>query len=50
MPKETSSRPLDALQVAWRPTTKGLMIASPANPTGTLIDSIDAGRIVRRRW
>lgn len=36
-----------AVARSWRPTTKGLMIASPANPTGTLIDPHELAAIAR---
>ncbi len=37
----------DAVARSWRSTTKGLMIASPANPTGTLIDPGELAGIAR---
>jgi aspartate/methionine/tyrosine aminotransferase len=30
---------LDMVRAAWSPRTKGLLLGSPSNPTGTLIDS-----------
>ena len=30
---------LDMVRAAWGPRTKGLLIGSPSNPTGTLVDS-----------
>ena len=41
-----------SVAAAWTPATRGLMIASPANPTGTLIDRAtlaDLAETVRRR-
>ena len=39
---------LDAASVtaAWTPRTRGVLLASPSNPTGTSIDPIEMGRIV----
>ena len=39
---------LDAagVQAAWGPRTRGVLLASPSNPTGTSIDPIEMGRIV----
>lgn len=34
-----------SVEQAWDPATRGLMIASPANPTGTLIDLRELGAI-----
>ena len=34
-----------AVARSWRTSTKGLMIASPANPTGTLIDPLELASI-----
>ena len=33
----TSSRRLEMVRAAWGPRTKGLLLGSPSNPTGTLI-------------
>ena len=40
---------LDAASVAaaWTPRTRGVLLASPSNPTGTSIDPDEMGRIVR---
>ena len=39
---------LDAagVQAAWGPRTRGVLLASPSNPTGTSIDPVEMGRIV----
>lgn len=39
---------LDAASVeaAWTPRTRGVLLASPSNPTGTSIESAEMGRIV----
>jgi len=39
---------LDAagVQAAWGPRTRGVLLASPSNPTGTSIDPTEMGRIV----
>jgi aspartate/methionine/tyrosine aminotransferase len=34
------------VQAAWGPRTRGVLLASPSNPTGTSIDPIEMGRIV----
>ena len=36
---------LDMVQAAWGPRTKGLLLGSPSNPTGTLISRAELGRI-----
>ncbi len=38
---------LDAagVQAAWGPRTRGVLLASPSNPTGTSIDPLEMGRI-----
>ena len=40
---------LDAagVEAAWTPRTRGVLLASPSNPTGTSIDPQEMGRIVR---
>jgi len=40
---------LDAagVEAAWTPATRGVVLASPSNPTGTSIDPAEMGRIVR---
>jgi len=34
------------VQAAWGPRTRGVLLASPSNPTGTSIDPVEMGRIV----
>jgi aspartate/methionine/tyrosine aminotransferase len=34
-----------AVQAAWGPRTRGVLLASPSNPTGTSIDPAEMGRI-----
>jgi aspartate/methionine/tyrosine aminotransferase len=34
-----------AVQAAWGPRTRGVLLASPSNPTGTSIDPAELGRI-----
>jgi aspartate/methionine/tyrosine aminotransferase len=36
---------LDMVRVAWGPRTRGLLLGSPSNPTGTLIDRRELERI-----
>jgi aspartate/methionine/tyrosine aminotransferase len=36
---------LDMVRAAWGPRTKGLLLGSPSNPTGTLISRAELGRI-----
>ncbi len=36
-----------AVDAAWTPRTRGVLLASPSNPTGTSIDPAEMGRIVR---
>ena len=36
----------DAVRAAWGPRTRGVLLASPSNPTGTSIDPAELGRIV----
>jgi aspartate/methionine/tyrosine aminotransferase len=36
---------LDMVRAAWGPRTKGLLLGSPSNPTGTLISKEELGRI-----
>jgi aspartate/methionine/tyrosine aminotransferase len=36
---------LDMVRAAWGPRTKGLLLGSPSNPTGTLISRSELGRI-----
>ena len=35
-----------SVQAAWTPRTRGVMLATPSNPTGTSIDAQEMGRIV----
>jgi aspartate/methionine/tyrosine aminotransferase len=35
-----------SVQAAWGPRTRGVLLASPSNPTGTSIDPAEMGRIV----
>jgi len=37
----------EAVERAWGPRTRGVLLASPSNPTGTSIDPGEMGRIVR---
>ena len=42
----TSFQPsLDMVRAAWGPRTKGLILGSPSNPTGTVIEKNELGRI-----
>jgi aspartate/methionine/tyrosine aminotransferase len=34
-----------SVQAAWGPRTRGVLLASPSNPTGTSIDPVEMGRI-----
>src|SRR5262245_7941286 len=36
---------LDMVRKAWGPKTKGLLLGSPSNPTGTLISEAELGKI-----
>ena len=36
----------EGVQAAWGPRTRGVLLASPSNPTGTSIDPLEMGRIV----
>jgi aspartate/methionine/tyrosine aminotransferase len=36
----------DGVRAAWTPRTRGVLLASPSNPTGTSIDSAEMARIV----
>ena len=42
----SSSTP-PAVEAAWTPRTRGVLLASPSNPTGTSIDPDEMGRIVQ---
>ncbi|HVJ23623.1 MAG TPA: aminotransferase class I/II-fold pyridoxal phosphate-dependent enzyme, partial [Burkholderiales bacterium] len=35
----------EMVRTAWGPRTKGLLLGSPSNPTGTLISKVELGRI-----
>ena len=51
-PAERFQLSADAVAQAWGPSTRGVLLASPSNPTGTSIDPTEMGRIVdvvRRR-
>ena len=37
----------DSVERAWTPRTRGVLLASPSNPTGTSIDPAEMGRIVQ---
>jgi aspartate/methionine/tyrosine aminotransferase len=43
--KENFQPTLDMVRAAWGPKTKGLLLGSPSNPTGTLIDPGELRRI-----
>ncbi len=48
LPVDASSRyqpSPEAVRAAWTPRTKALLLASPANPTGTLVSPEEAGRL-----
>ena len=36
----------DSVEAAWGPRTRGVLLASPSNPTGTSIEPAEMGRIV----
>lgn len=36
----------DAVRAHWRPQTRGVLLATPSNPTGTSIEPAELGRIV----
>lgn len=38
---------LDMVRAAWRPRTRGVLLGSPANPTGTVIPRTELARIAR---
>jgi aspartate/methionine/tyrosine aminotransferase len=44
-PKDDFQPTLDMVRAAWGPRTKGLLLGSPSNPTGTLIGKAELGRI-----
>ena len=44
-PKDDFQPTLDMVRAAWGPRTKGLLLGSPSNPTGTLISKTELGRI-----
>jgi aspartate/methionine/tyrosine aminotransferase len=43
--KEDFQPTLEMVRAAWGPRTKGLLLGSPSNPTGTLISKAELGRI-----
>jgi aspartate/methionine/tyrosine aminotransferase len=43
--KQNFQPTLEMVRAAWGPRTKGLLLGSPSNPTGTLIDRIELNRI-----
>jgi aspartate/methionine/tyrosine aminotransferase len=43
--KENFQPTLDMVRAAWGPRTKGLLLGSPSNPTGTLISSAELKKI-----
>ncbi|MEO8278165.1 MAG: pyridoxal phosphate-dependent aminotransferase [Ideonella sp.] len=45
-PAERFQLSADAVASAWRGATRGVLLASPSNPTGTSIDPTEMGRIV----
>ena len=46
---ETNFQPtLEQVEAAWGPRTRGLMLASPANPTGTLVDQATLAALTQR--
>ena len=44
-PESAFQPTLEMVQAAWRPRTRGLLMGSPANPTGTLIPPAEMERI-----
>ena len=44
-PKDDFQPTLDMVRAAWGPRTKGLLLGSPSNPTGTLISKQELTRI-----
>ncbi len=47
-PGERFQLSADGVAAAWGPATRGVLLASPSNPTGTSIDPAEMGRIVER--
>jgi aspartate/methionine/tyrosine aminotransferase len=50
LPTDASTRfqpDADAVATAWRPNTRGVLLATPSNPTGTSIDPQQLARIVQ---
>jgi aspartate/methionine/tyrosine aminotransferase len=46
-PEQNFQPTLDMVRAAWGPRTRGLLLGSPSNPTGTLIDREELERIAR---
>jgi aspartate/methionine/tyrosine aminotransferase len=44
-PKDDFQPTLDMVRAAWGPRTKGLLLGSPSNPTGTLVAKAELARI-----
>lgn len=38
----------DLISQNWRETTKGVLVASPSNPTGTLIDNLELQKTIKK--
>jgi aspartate/methionine/tyrosine aminotransferase len=48
LPAQTHYQPtLDMVRAAWGPRTKGLLLGSPSNPTGTVADAAELARIAQ---
>ena len=46
-PQSAFQPTLDQVRAAWGPRTKGLVLGSPSNPTGTLIERTELERVAR---
>ncbi len=46
-PEQRFQLTADAVEAAWTPHTRGVLLASPSNPTGTSIAPAEMGRIVQ---
>jgi aspartate/methionine/tyrosine aminotransferase len=46
-PRTAFQPTLDMVRAAWGPRTRGLLLGSPSNPTGTLVASAELERIAR---
>ena len=46
-PQSAFQPTLDQVRAAWGPRTKGLVLGSPSNPTGTLIERAELERVAR---